>query len=134
MGSYRVLVTGPRDWADTAGVWSALNKIAEDHNSLTVVHGACPTGVDRRVDEWARPDRVPHIIERYPAQNFGSWPWCGPARNAFMVELGADVCLAFYQPCSSRKCKRTDEHGSHGTDHCARTAKRAGIPVEWVGR
>jgi hypothetical protein len=46
-----------------------------------------------------------------------------------MVGLGADVCLAFLGPCTSRHCRRVDPHWSHGTSGCAQLAKAAGIPV-----
>jgi hypothetical protein len=39
-----------------------------------------------------------------------------------MVSLGADLCIAFYKQGA----------GNKGTDHCARLAERAGIPVRRV--
>jgi hypothetical protein len=44
-------------------------------------------------------------------------PQAGLARNRLMVELGADICLAFVR------------NGSRGASHCAALAEEAGIPV-----
>jgi hypothetical protein len=52
-------------------------------------------------------------IEVYPAEFFDD----PLQRNAFMVSLGADLCIAFAHRWAS------------GTGHCARYARKAGIPV-----
>lgn len=56
----------------------------------------------------------------------GSREWDGKgagfARNAEMVALGADLCVAFYKQGA----------GNKGTDHCASLAGKAGIPVRRV--
>lgn len=49
-------------------------------------------------------------------------PLAGHYRNADMVVLGADLCLAFYKQGA----------GNKGTDHCARLAEDAGIPVRRI--
>jgi hypothetical protein len=85
-----------------------------------IVHGACPSGADAMAAEWARDYGV--TAEPHPAD----WSGCGKAagfiRNAEMVSLGADVCLAFYKQGA----------GNKGTDHCASQAEKAGIPVRRV--
>jgi len=45
----------------------------------------------------------------------------GPIRNKQMVELGADLCLAFPD--------HPKGHGSRGTWNCVKLAQQAGIPV-----
>jgi len=111
----RVLVTGSRDWADFRLVRDELAKLMEPNNHLTVVHGACPTGADAAADLWAQQNAF--INERHPAD----WKTYGKAagfrRNAEMVALGADVCLAFIR------------NGSKGATHTADLAEKAGIPV-----
>ena len=119
----RVLVTGSRDWDRPGLVHLKLEEMfslaVEAGEVLTVVHGACPTGADAHADAWARRLRGQGLaveIEDYPAD------WKGPrkkgagyARNAEMVKLGADRCLAFI----------LDE--SQGSTHCSDLAEEAGI-------
>lgn len=122
----RVLVTGSRDW-DRPGLVHlelerAFSQAMEAGEVLTVVHGACRTGADTQADSWARRLRgqgLPVEIEDHPAD------WKGPrkrgagyARNAEMVKLGADVCLAFIR----------DE--SEGATHCSDLAEKAGIETK----
>ena len=115
---FRVLVTGSRDWANELVVEGALAVAVYQRVPAVIVHGACPTGADAMAARWTRSHRVIGLTEEaHPAL----WQWhgraAGPRRNAEMVELGADVCLAFIRA------------GSRGASHCARLAERAGIPV-----
>jgi hypothetical protein len=82
-----------------------------------LIHGDCPSGADAMaeriwVDEWDKPR------ERYPA-NWKLGRGAGLARNQQMVDLGADVCLAFRRG------------NSRGTTHCANAATLAGIETLW---
>lgn len=138
----RVLVTGSRDWADWMTVWDVLSSewLTSSGWQFVVVHGQCPSGADKIADEWCESMIDPEVtgdsiaVERHPAQghpsqDFGPWPAAGPRRNAYMVSLGADLCLAFIGPCTSPRCRRTDPHPSHGASGCADLAEKAGIPV-----
>lgn len=131
----RVLVTGSRDWTDGETVENALDDVffaTRSGQPVTVVHGACPTGADMIAAQWVKKVREAGWIvgeERHQAENFGSWPGCGPRRNKHMVELGADVCLAFIGPCTSPRCGRIGQHPSHGASGCATLAEAVGIPV-----
>lgn len=134
--TYRVLVTGSRDWADRRPIEDTLTAAGAlaiaSGQRLTIVHGACPTGADAIADEWAHWHRDrgrPFDIEPHRADEHGPWPACGPIRNRHMVSLGADACFAFIGPCTSPRCRRTDPHGSHGATGCADLAEAAGIPV-----
>jgi hypothetical protein len=90
-----------------------------------IVHGACPTGADchrQRMGPGGSP--APRIIglteERHPADWRPGGVFdrsAGFRRNAHMVSLGADVCLAFIR------------NGSNGASHTARLASQAGIEV-----
>jgi len=111
----RVLVTGSRDWLDIHLVRNELAKLIEPNNHLTVVHGACPTGVDAVADLWAQQNAF--INERHPADWKRHKGSAGYRRNAEMVALGADLCLAFIR------------NGSKGATHTADLAEKAGIPV-----
>lgn len=127
MTPFRVLVTGSRSWPAPDVVWSALNDAHHEAHAagrpLVVVHGACPRGADAHAADWAAVARqftTTVAEERHPADwrpggtlNRGA----GYRRNTAMVQLGADVCLAFIH------------NGSRGATHTARIAEAAGIPV-----
>ena len=115
---YRVLVTGSRDWTDRQAVWAALADAASTvpaDRDLVIVHGACPTGADNIAHRWAVSYGA--IVDAHLANWSIDGKRAGFIRNARMVNLGADVCLAFIKD------------GSHGASHTARLADEAGIPV-----
>jgi hypothetical protein len=113
----RVLVTGSRNWADVTAVWQSLDAQAA-LGPMVLVHDDCPTGADKIADDWARARAVP--VERHPADWGAYGKSAGPRRNQEMVDLGADVCLAY------------PEAVSRGTRHCMSRAEAAGIPVQEV--
>lgn len=86
-----------------------------DCPETVIVHGACPKGADNIADMIAA--YAGFELERYPAEwkTFGRA--AGHIRNQKMVDLGADVCLAFIK----------DE--SPGATGCSNAAIAAGIPT-----
>lgn len=125
----RILVTGSRSWPDRNDVYRELNNTCAefglnfepdehgntmpDPRKFTLVHGACPQGADLFADDWAVsaffvPERHPAEWERYGKR-------AGFVRNAEMVNLGADLCLAFIHS------------NSRGASMTANLAERAGI-------
>jgi hypothetical protein len=150
----RVLITGSRRWADTAHLVAVLDRIYAAHRPLTVVHGAARSGADLSARDWCeamndQPGNAeviedPHAADWYapcrPACRPGHRRWrngrdycpaAGNYRNDDMVRLGADWCVAFFQPGEPNR----------GTTDCVRRALRAGIHVEaygavpgWLGR
>ena len=120
--AYRILVTGSRTWEDRALLERELDVLLTEHGALTLVHGAARKGADNMAQTWGLNRRHASsygavTLEPHPADwgHYGNA--AGPRRNAKMVALGADVCLAFI---------RDD---SRGATHCARLAAQAGIPV-----
>ncbi len=118
----RILITGSRTWTDRIAIARAISDyLGSTGTSIggawpfpIVVHGGA-RGADQLADAVAR--------------NWGWTPECHPAdwdrhgraagyrRNAVMVALRADVCLAFIRD------------GSAGASHTARLAEAAGIPT-----
>lgn len=129
----RILITGSRTWSDTRIIQEALAQVWHPHNVL--VHGACHTGADALADtcwrHWGgnverhpsetvyQPCRADccHGPRRRDRQGRSYCPSPPQRRNKLMVELGADICLAFMQSKSS------------GSSAIARLAHHAGIPV-----
>ena len=125
----RLLFTGSQLWTDKKQIFEELDLILEEvcmdadtPYELTLVHGDCPNGADAFADEWGnlrKSQGFPITIENHPAD------WKGPrkrgagyARNAEMVKLKADRCVAFI----------LDE--SPGSTHCSDLAKKAGIVTD----
>lgn len=121
MTALRILVTGSRNWTDRVTIGNALQKAVLDlpwdgiSEHVTVVHGGA-RGADTYADVVAR--TFGFHVEVHPADWQREGKAAGPLRNARMVALGADVCLAFPLGIAA------------GTRHCMRLAEKAGIPVK----
>lgn len=115
VSSYRVLVTGSRTWRAPEQICAALDALLAQHADMVVVHGACKEGADAVADRWAIRNWV--SVERHPAEWRRYGRSAGYRRNAEMVALGADVCLAFIR------------NDSAGATHCADLADKVGIPT-----
>lgn len=116
----RILVTGSRNWTDHRAVTLELEsyRLLSDGpgEGLVIVHGACPTGADAIAGLWAR-ETIGVTEEPHPADWLLHGKAAGPKRNQEMVDLGADLCLAF--PMAD----------SRGTQDCMRRALAAHIPL-----
>lgn len=122
MTPYRVLITGSRTWADIDVVRDALVHARWDAGGpMVVVHGACRSGADAIASWWVRGhQRHGNPLEITEEPHPADWRYgkaAGPRRNAEMVALGAQLCLAFIR------------NSSRGATDCARRAEKAGIPV-----
>ena len=113
----RILVTGSRDWDDKTVIFDALSDVIDDTpmEQVTLVSGACPTGADA-IAEWEF-EYAGGNIERHPADWEAHGKRAGFLRNKEMVDLGADICLAFIK------------NGSKGASMTADLAEQAGIPT-----
>lgn len=117
----RVLVTGSREWQGADPIFRILMGVYLDRGAFTLVHGACPKGADLIASRWAQSNEWRGIVEeRHPADWDHHGRKAGVMRNQEMVNLGADLCLAFIA-----------DH-SRGATHCARAAEKAGIPTRWL--
>jgi len=111
----RILITGSRNWSDEDVIDGALRAAFYEFGPATLVSGACPTGADAIAERIWEAHAFP--VERHPADWETHGKAAGPLRNQQMVDLGADICLAFPLP------------DSRGTKHCMGAADKAGIPV-----
>lgn len=141
---YRILVTGSRTWTGEGVLLDALAHAVvsglRHHENVIVVHGACPTGADELAEQICRVRGIatdPHPADWYAlcrpecppghrrTRHDGSTycPSAGHYRNQEMVDLGAHVCVAAFQPGEVNA----------GTSDCVRRAITAGIPVTPLG-
>ena len=111
--SWRILVTGSREWTDEAVIRRALRQYWLP--GAVLVSGGCPCGADAIAERIWTSGRC--AVERHPADWARHGRGAGFRRNAEMVALGADMCLAFILDRSA------------GATHCADLARHAGIPV-----
>lgn len=114
----RILVTSSRTWADVVLIHQAIMAEVRPGEVTTIVHGGCSTGGDR----WA--DLIAVVYEFTREVHPANWRpggiynrAAGIIRNQEMVDLGADVCLAFIRD------------GSRGASYTAAAAEAAGIPT-----
>lgn len=112
----RVIVCGSRDWQDRVAIRSRLMAFAPMR--VTIVHGNS-RGADKIADHEARSLQL--AVEPHSANWAEYGLSAGPIRNREMVDLGADLCIAFRLPGKSS-----------GTDDMITKAKAAGIPVETI--
>lgn len=117
MRPYRILVTGSRRWDDAFVVDRELGAllrriVREDWTEIVLVHGAAK-GLDTIAAGMAAHYKL--RPEPHPADWTTHSNGAGPMRNQHMVDLGADICLAFPLPRSV------------GTWDCIRRANAAGI-------
>ena len=108
----RVIITGSRTWPDEKRLTEALDRVWDEIGPFTLVHGAA-RGADQMGESHQAALRRP--TESHPAdwERFGKR--AGYVRNAEMVSLGADLCVAFIH------------NESRGASMCADLADKAGI-------
>lgn len=114
----RILVTGSREFVNydlmKETIQGILNEFSLDPADCLLVHGGAP-GADRIAGHVAEDLGI--AVEPHPANWKKYGKSAGPKRNKEMVDLGADICLAFPQ------------ENSIGTIDCMKKAEAAGIEV-----
>lgn len=124
--TYRILITGSREIAHRDTVADAITNVWRENGRphLTVVHGGA-RGADRIAGQVASQNRdrateeIHLAVWRPDGQDGPVDKLAGFTRNQLMVDLGADVCLAFLKEGAKNS----------GTRDCIRRAQKAGIPV-----
>lgn len=119
----RVLVCGGRHYQNKAMVRQQIDMLLRSLNfrgmTLTIIHGACPTGADALADEYAR--ELGLEVLRFPADWNRYGKRAGYLRNQRMLdEAHPDMVLAF--------------PGKRGTTMMKQLARRAGVMVVEVER
>lgn len=128
----RILVTGSRYWSDydtfVRGLTVAIETLADenpDDKNIVVVHGGAP-GADVMSERYVA--QVQNFLsgkgytirtEVHPAEWDKYGKAAGPIRNQKMVDLGADLVVAFFRKGAQ----------SRGTANCVAAAERAGLRV-----
>lgn len=114
----RLLVTGSREWDNYPLTVQVLTEFIWRKGALldaVLVHGDCPTGLDRMAGRiWTILGRP---VETHPADWETHGKAAGPIRNKLMVELGADYCIGFFKEGAVNR----------GTRNCYSLARKAGI-------
>lgn len=118
----RVLVTGSRDWPYPHAVEQELAALL-GKSPLVVVQGGAK-GADAAAYLWACHMQNQGVYQVRPETHDANWTRDGKAagfiRNQQMVNLGADLCLAFIF------------NDSKGASHCRERALWAGIPTRTI--
>lgn len=123
--SYRILITGSRDWTNYQAVYDAVAYVSDyaiqkegvSPEDVILVSGTAK-GADRMSEEAA--EALGITIERHPADWDRYGKRAGFVRNAEMVNAGADVCLAFIR------------NGSKGATMTRDLALKAGIKTATI--
>ena len=140
--TYRVIVTGSREFTDEKIIDDALYNLWHDNigyqstDKLVIIQGGA-AGADKLAREIAANNTDTALLENYPADwehcdincdpdhrrvRLGDVTYCpkaGYRRNKQMLDSGADVVLAFYKTGAANK----------GTQMMVDLAEAAGIPV-----
>ena len=116
------MVCGSRTWDDPLAVDRAVADLATEFPEMTLVEGGA-RGADRMARGAARRLDVPVETHEADWQRYGRS--AGPKRNKEMLELGADLVVAFLDA-------RRDREGTRGTRDMVERAERAGVPVRLV--
>lgn len=117
----RVIVTGTREEFNPNMLFIQLSFAEQwamyDAEEFVVVHGGCPTGADKYASEWVK------LYSRAAKEEVHLANWnqygkkAGPLRNQKMVDLGADLVMAY------------PKGESRGTRGCIKMADKAGLKV-----
>ncbi|MDE3796953.1 DUF2493 domain-containing protein [Sinorhizobium meliloti] len=112
----RLVVTGGRDYCDTARIWAALDELHARRPVSVLIEGEA-RGLDIRARVWAKRKGI--AVDPYPADWDNLGKSAGGIRNQWMIDLGKpDFGLVF--------------PGGRGTADMRRRLVDAVIPFEEV--
>ncbi len=115
----RVIVCGSREVGRDPNIARATisARLAELPGHVVIVHGGA-RGVDRIAGQEA--EKLGLLLDVFPADWERDGKAAGFIRNQRMIDVGADLVIAFW------------DGKSNGTRHTITRAEHAGIPVEVV--
>ena len=118
----RICVCGSRDFAEEEYLRGMLDKIRERHGgTVTIIHGACPTGADALADKWAADHGLE--VERFPAD----WDGFGAEGNRRLAGPMRNEAMAATKPLAAYGFLR-NEILTRGTADCLSKMLRHGVP------
>jgi predicted Rossmann-fold nucleotide-binding protein len=112
-----IVVCGGRDFNDEPFIREALDLANNQLQIEVLIHGNCE-GVDKLSGKWARDNGVQEVIVPPNWKLHGKA--AGPIRNSVMLDLNADVLVAF--------------PGGSGTDNITNQANKKRIKVITIKR
>lgn len=134
--SHRIIITVSRRWRDWLTMQGVLRTLHTNMPDAVLVHGDCHRGDKDAARLWTKmggateahpadwrncdPHRCDPTHRKVNKYNGSYCPTAGFRRNQHMVDLGADVCVAFVVDSSS------------GAMDCATRAEGAGIHVQMI--
>lgn len=107
----KLIISGGRDYKFSLDDIHFLNKMIYNPGVSEVVSGGC-RGADECGERWAKSNGIP--VKRFPAEDYGEWPFCGPRRNRAMAQYADGVVLF---------------PGGKGTANMEREAMRHGLTI-----
>lgn len=124
----RLLCCGSRTWADKNRIDVELQRFNNHTSELVIIHGACPTGADKLVNQLAT--TYEWQIKRYEAEWDRRGKKAGPVRNRKMLWNGKpDQGLAFG---ALYKYDKTWGWKISETGSICELMIKAKIPVRWI--
>lgn len=120
------VITGGRDRTPTLFELEQLAKIIEIRGVTVLRHGDC-RGTDKAAAAWVKARGLAHI-EPWSAEDFGTWPACGPRRNRAMLD-GAGQTELFGSPLRPRADFLVAFAGGDGTADCRGAAQHRRLEI-----
>lgn len=123
------VITGGRDRTPTLAELHDVVARLTKRGATVVRNGKC-RGTDQAVAAFLRA-RTELLVEDWPAEDFGSWPSCGPKRNRGMLDGdGLDLFGARPRPPADFLVAL---RGGVGTaDCCSAALGERWLPIEWI--
>ncbi len=122
-----VVTGGHKRWPTLAELVKLIELLTV-RGATHVREGEAP-GTDKTVAAWLKA-RTSLVVEPWPAEDYGDWPYCGPKRNEAMLDGDGQDLFGIFEHPPADFLVAFD--GGVGTHDCIDAAKARGIPIEYV--